>query len=309
MNGARLLPEKKRSSDRSFAQVQSLMAEVIMRPLLDDAMQQQVKGKNTKAIAQDLIKPSQSLNSFERLEIYNKQYWYRLHDCLEDDFPGLLAILGQKKFSTLCEAYLVNYPSTNFDLNALGNKLPQFIRDNPAYVAPYARMAYETASVELGEARAMSLAESPALRIDQQDKISAQDFVFKLQPHISVFNLNYEIDDFLTSFKRITPLNVVSNAHLSKPTARVRRTLPKAGKNCLVVHRSENIVYFKRISELQYWVLCPFLTGATLEAACTEVFKKAGGKSSPESLAAQLRKNFSEWSSWQFFIAAEPLRS
>src|SRR5271154_6812739 len=193
MNGARLLPDKKRASEKSFAQVQSLMAEVIMRPLLAEAMQQKVQGKNTNAIAQDLIKPSRSLNSFERLEIYNKQYWYRLLDCLEDDFPGLLAILGQKKFSTLCEAYLVNYPSISFDLNALGNKLPQFIRDNPVYVAPYARMAYETASVELGEVMAMSSAEFPALRLDQQDKISAQDFVFKLQPHISVFNLNYEI--------------------------------------------------------------------------------------------------------------------
>jgi hypothetical protein len=33
-----------------------------------------------------LIKPNDSLSSLERLEIYNRQYWFRLYSSFEDDF-------------------------------------------------------------------------------------------------------------------------------------------------------------------------------------------------------------------------------
>ena len=39
-------------------------------------------------IAAAFIKPNDRLSSFERLEIYNCQYWFRVLDCLYDDYPG-----------------------------------------------------------------------------------------------------------------------------------------------------------------------------------------------------------------------------
>ena len=35
-----------------------------------------------RAAASEFIKPNDRLSSFERLEIYNRQYWFRLLDCL-----------------------------------------------------------------------------------------------------------------------------------------------------------------------------------------------------------------------------------
>src|SRR5260370_32290524 len=49
--------------------------------------------------------PSATLSSVERLEIYNRQYWFRLYDSFEEDFPGLKAVLGQKRFERLMRAY------------------------------------------------------------------------------------------------------------------------------------------------------------------------------------------------------------
>ena len=48
-----------------------------------------------RAAAAEFIKPNDRLSSFERLEIYNRQYWFRLLDCLYEDYPGLLSVLGK----------------------------------------------------------------------------------------------------------------------------------------------------------------------------------------------------------------------
>ena len=54
-------------------------------------------GRNLRAEAAEFIKPNSRLSSFERLEIYNRQYWFRLLDCLYDDYPGLLDGAGRAK--------------------------------------------------------------------------------------------------------------------------------------------------------------------------------------------------------------------
>ena len=48
----------------------------------------------TAAMAEKFIKPNDRLSSLERLEIYNRQYWFRLLDNLADDFPGVRGGFG-----------------------------------------------------------------------------------------------------------------------------------------------------------------------------------------------------------------------
>ncbi len=40
------------------------------------------------------IKPDPLLTSFERLEIYNRQYWFRVIAAVAEDFPALQVVLG-----------------------------------------------------------------------------------------------------------------------------------------------------------------------------------------------------------------------
>ena len=100
------------------------MASAIFRPLdACDRMQKRwPDGRATSAIAEQFIKPNDRLSSFERLEIYNRVYWFRILDCLYDDYPGLRAILGEKKFMRLATAYLAKYPSVSFTLRNLGRR-------------------------------------------------------------------------------------------------------------------------------------------------------------------------------------------
>ena len=70
------------------------MAGALFRPLTPKwGMQKRcTDGSRMEELAAAFIKPNDRLSSFERLEIYNRQYWFRVLDCLYDDYPGLRAI-------------------------------------------------------------------------------------------------------------------------------------------------------------------------------------------------------------------------
>jgi hypothetical protein len=78
-----------------------------------------------KSFAAKFIKPNNRLSSFERLEINNRCYWFRVLDCFYDDYPGLLAILGNRKFLKLATVCLERYPSESFTLRNLGSRRPK----------------------------------------------------------------------------------------------------------------------------------------------------------------------------------------
>ena len=48
-------------------------------------------GRPMRTVAGEFIKPNDRLTSFERLEIYNRQYWFRLLSSFAEDFPGFRA--------------------------------------------------------------------------------------------------------------------------------------------------------------------------------------------------------------------------
>ena len=63
----------------ALVELQRRMAAAVMEPLAhDDVMRKSRRdGTNMADEAAAFIKPSDALTSFERLEIYNRQYWFR----------------------------------------------------------------------------------------------------------------------------------------------------------------------------------------------------------------------------------------
>src|ERR1700733_12986037 len=126
-------PPQKIDSRAQLRQLQRVMTSALFRPLTPQWRMQKrwTDGAPMKELADKFIKPNDRLSSFERLEIYNRQYWFRVLDCLYDDYPGLRAILGETKFRKLRIAYLEKYPSASFTLRDLGSRLEQFLIKRP----------------------------------------------------------------------------------------------------------------------------------------------------------------------------------
>ena len=79
-------------------ELQRKMAAAVMQPLThsDGMRRRSGDGRQMRKVAAEFIKPNRRLSSFERLEIYNRQYWFRILDTLAEDFPGLRAVIGVK---------------------------------------------------------------------------------------------------------------------------------------------------------------------------------------------------------------------
>ena len=109
----------------TLLELQRKMSAAVMQPLTrTDTMQQKTRdGRSMKKEAAAFIKPNDRLTSFERLEIYNRQYWFRIISAFAEDFPGLAAVVGQAPFEKLTRAYLADCPSQSFTLRNLGSRL------------------------------------------------------------------------------------------------------------------------------------------------------------------------------------------
>ena len=80
--------------------IQRSMFDAVRQPLTaEENMRQRTRdGRSLRTIAEEIIKPNDRLTSFERLEIYNRQYWFRVLAALAEDFEGLRLIIGDRQF-------------------------------------------------------------------------------------------------------------------------------------------------------------------------------------------------------------------
>jgi hypothetical protein len=76
------------------------------------------------------IAPSPFLKPYQRLEIYNQQYWWRLLSCLHEHFPLLTRLFGYEGFNqAIGFPYLVKYAPPDWNLNAIGCTLPRWVQE------------------------------------------------------------------------------------------------------------------------------------------------------------------------------------
>ena len=185
-------------SAKELGALQSLMAGAIMRSLAPgDRMQ-----KTSTPVANAIIKPNDRLTSFERLEIYNRQYWFRILSCFYDDYPGLRAVIGDPKFDRLARAYLARYPSACFTLRNLGSRLEKFLRAEPKWVAPHERLASDMVRLEWAHIVAFDEGAKPVLHVDDFLGSNPSKVHLGLQPYITLLEVHYPVDDLLLAAKK-----------------------------------------------------------------------------------------------------------
>lgn len=279
------------------------MAEALFRPLSarDGLQAKWSDGRSTASVAAEFVKPNSRLTSVERLEIYARSYWFRVLDCLYDDYPGVRAILGERRFMKLATAFLAQCPSESFSLRNLGSRLPQFILDHPALSAPRTVLAADMARFEWAQVVAFDGQALPLLTDD--DILDAGPRLrVGLQPYLTVMECSYPVDEFALALKnRDAALRgEASNALTAMPSglAGARPSLPRARRIWVAVHRQENNLFFKRLDPEAYAILTALRGGRTLSAACAAALRD----SNPAiDWTARVREWFQNWQSLGWF--------
>lgn len=77
---------------------------------------------------EQVIEPSQQLDSVSRLAVYGNAYYARLLECLRDEFPALVQAVGESAFDGLAFGYLQHHPPHSYTLSELGDEFPKYLR-------------------------------------------------------------------------------------------------------------------------------------------------------------------------------------
>ncbi len=271
----------------NLLELQRRMAADVMRPLTEDfAMQPE-----SEAIAQNYVKPSDRLSSFERLEIYNRQYWFRVIAAVSEDFPALLAVLGARKFDALVLAYLRDNPSTSYTLRKLGTKLPQWLAAHPECSSRRHRLAVDVAELEWAYIEAFDgAAASPLGKADLANLSGGSTLM--LQPHLQLLALRYPADEVVLAVHQANPsVDTLSNAVSERRQPNRFRLRPiRRAEIWLAVHRFEDVVFYRRLDREAYLLLSALRRGSTVEEAIALGF--AGSRLSAEEQATNVQHVF-----------------
>ncbi len=285
-------------------ELQRTMARAVMQPLTaSERMQQKAPdGRRMRSYAARFIKPNDRLTSFERLEIYNRQYWFRLLSSMTEDFPGVRSVLGEKRFDAMCKAYLMDCPSRSFTLRNLGAKLEPWLRTHPKWAGTKQRLVLDIARLEWADIEAFDAADVPTLRTEDLVGAAGAVLRLRLQPYVQLLSFHYPVDDLLLAVrKEDEDRDFASNAFEERRKRKHVRAVAKLkpGAIFLVVHRIDNSVYFRRIEAEEFAVLSALRQGKTLEKAIHAAFQKSSIPLAER--AASVQQWFQNWATLGWF--------
>ncbi len=298
-------PDTTATGPVKLRELQRQFATGIMRPLTpEQAMHPHwTDGRPSADAVAGFIKPGKKLTAIERLEIYNRQYWYRLIDCFYEDFPGLRTLLGDRVFSAMAEAYLNRYRSRSFTLRDLGQDLDKFLAEEPAWTEKHPVLARDLVRLEWAHINAFDGEALPPLEVEELLGQSPETLRLALQPHLTLLACDFPVDTFLLATRRREePQGGASHAvaeRMKKKSAR-KVPRPRASKVNLAIHRHNHSVYYKRLEPAAFVLLTRLRAGDTLAQAC-----EAAAATDDPGFAEKLQDWFTQWATFGWFVRPE----
>ena len=286
--------------------IQRAMASAVMAPLTaDEQMQSRAgDGRAMTDVAAEFIAPNSRLSSFERLEIYNRQYWFRVLSALTEDFPALRAVVGAKKFDELSLAYLTENPSRSFTLRNLGSKLVEWLQAHPQFAGRRHALAVDVARIEWAFVEAFDNPEHAPLTLEQIATLDG-DSRLALQPHVRLMALSYPADEVALALhqreKRQTSEAGVRPEEGDEAPVRLPRLRRRSA--WVAAHRLDLCVYYRRLEHAEYLTLEAIRAGQRLGAALEAGLREV---QAPETrLAAKVKEWFAVWAELGWICAPD----
>jgi len=281
-------------------EIQRRMFRAITEPLTpgENMCARGLDGRSMREEAEAIIKPNDRLTSFERLEIYNRQYWFRVLGSLMEDFPGLQAIVGERRFEKLCQAYLIDHPSRSHTLRDLGSQMHVWLAANPEHAGRRLSLALDMVRLEWANIEAFDAAEMKPLNSDDLLDMGngTASLKLRLQPHLRLVAVQYPVDDIRLAVKDgLTWTPGASNAVRSNRGKAVKHDFTgiKPQPIQIAVHRQENTIYYKRLDAEAYRLLKSLDTGRSLLRSINLAFNHSDMP--VEERSSYVRDAFAHW--------------
>jgi hypothetical protein len=162
---------------------------------------------------EQMIDGDERLDATARLDIYADMYFYRILDVLRDDYPKLLAAVGDTELHNLVTDYLVVCPPRHPSIGHAGARLPALVAEHRLqaerpWLAELALLEWRRVEVfDAADADALTL---ERLRATPPDQIAT--LAIKLVPAHAVVHTSYAVDELWRSLDRGEPPSAPSRA-------------------------------------------------------------------------------------------------
>jgi hypothetical protein len=297
-------------SGLTLEQLQREMAAAVMQPLTPDEQMQPVDttgrwgGRAMEAVVSRFIQPNDRLTAFERLEIYNRQYWFRLQGAFAEDFAALRAVVGGERFEALANAYLAAHPSRSFTLRNLGARLHGWLESNPSFAGRRAALALDVVRVEWACVEAFDNAEraplsaAAMLRLDGDSRLG-------LQPYVRLLDLAYPADDLVLAMHRRQrrESSEAGTRHEDDEAESGESLRLRRRRTWLAVHRLEYSLYYKPLTVYEFRILSALREGRPLGEALEAAFE--GARVSAKRRLELVQSWFANWAELGWICAPD----
>lgn len=259
-------------SNPSLAQAQRLLWKLITAP------EGVAKGlaalpPEERELADGFVRNRQPLSAIDRWDIYANMYFYRIRDCLKDDFAAVAAVIGETEFHNLITDYLLAHPPSHFSLRYVGQGLPDFLVGHESakrwpYLADLARLEYAIAD-------AFDAEDAPPLRAEDLAKIVPAEWPglrVAVTPSLRLLQLQWPVAAVWQAAKE----SGVPAALSAEPTA-------------MRVWRRGMSVFHKTIERREAGALAALRDGGTFERMCEIVTGDGNEEMGAEAAFAMLR--------------------
>jgi len=235
---------------------------------------------------------SHAMTPAEQVDVYRNQFWLRHRASLEEDYPGLLHIVGDELFDSFVRAYLTAFVPRTPSLRDLGADIVRFAETFPGWPSDVRALAldmirYELAWVDVFDGPDPAPLDAEVLRQVPEDAWSTARI--RLNPCIARLDVTYPVHHLRYAVK----------ANEAPPLPP-----PAEGGFRLALFRAKNVLHFEELSTEAATLLDALGRGIPLVPACELV---THGKTEAEiaALNESVGKWFATWARFGFIASID----
>ena len=207
------------------------------------------------SVVDTLVHGDERLSAAERVGIYADAYFFRLLDCLGEEFPATLAVLGPDNFAALVKGYLLVYPPAEPSILYAGRYLADFLSNHPfaerwPFIAELARL--ERAVLDVFHA-----ADAPVLGVEALRAVPPEEWpALKLRTHpaVKIVHTEWRLGDVLQAVEQGR-----------------KWSDPEHQDASVLVWRQHALVYYRSLERLERDALVIVSKGASFAVICDAV--------------------------------------
>ena len=225
-----------------------------------------------------MIRGDERLSASERIAIYADAYFYRFLDCLKEDFPATLAVMGEAEFQDLVGVYLTEYPPAEPSIFHAGRNLADFLqvhhsRERWPFLAELARLERTILDVFHGP-------NAKALTADEMHSVAPADWpglMLHTIPALRTLDCKWRVSEVLRAIEIGTECRE-----------------PESGPAFLLVWRQDTQVYYRELALSEHAALEVASGGARFAEVCEAFAMWLEGEDPTAAIDTVLTRWFSD---------------